>query len=593
MTLSRLLGEGRPLDAPVATGDAGSRDFARFGSDVSALAGALRRAAGGPLEAPRWVVCCDDSYAFAVALFGVWQAGGIAISPPNAQPGTLAGIDGEPAGFLSDAEALPVEPGSGPLLDPLHPPETPSEPIVALGREAWALELFTSGTTGAGRRVRKRLRHLEDEVAWLERRFGPELGPAEIFATASHQHLYGLLFRVLWPLAAGRPFRADTFLHAEELVPRIASAGRAVLASTPAHLRRLVEHAELAKLGPACRAVFSSGGPLDPETADRLTAALGRPPVEIFGSTETGGVAWRAQLPGDERFAFTPFDAVSVERSDEGLLRVRSPYADQTDAPSGLLLGDRVTLLESGRFLVGDRADRVVKVGEKRLSLPDMEAELRGHPEVADAALLRIGAEGAGRIAAAVVLGAAGRARLEREGRRAVSAALGEFLAGRFDRALLPRSWRYVDRVPEDSQGKRTAALLGALFAERDAPTTEPRLLAERRSADRIERELEVHSELVYFDGHFPVSPILPGIVELAWAADAARALLGAEPRIAAIEALKFGEPVRPGDRLRLEVQRGPGRLAFRILRGPREVASGRLVLRDPDASRATGEEPA
>jgi 3-hydroxymyristoyl/3-hydroxydecanoyl-(acyl carrier protein) dehydratase len=441
--------------------------------------------------------------------------------------------------------------------------------------------------------VRKRLRHLEDEVAWLEHRFGPEIGPAEVFATASHQHLYGLLFRVLWPLAAGRPFRADTFLHAEELVPRIASAGRAVLASTPAHLRRLVEHAELAKLGPACRAVFSSGGPLDPDTADGLRAALGRPPIEIFGSTETGGVAWRAQLPGDERFAFTPFDAVSVERSDEGLLRVRSPYADQTEAPSGLLLGDQVTLLdERGRFLVGERADRTVKVGDKRLSLPEMEALLRRHPDVADAALLRVGAEG-GRIAAAVVLGAAGQARLEREGRRAVSAALGEFLASRFDRALLPRSWRYVDAVPEDAQGKRTAALLGALFAERDAPATEPRMLAERRSADRIERELEVHSELVYFDGHFPVSPILPGIAELAWAVDAARALLGSEPRIASIEALKFGEPVRPGDRLRLEVQRASGRLAFRVVRGGREVASGRLVLRDPGASRAGGEGPA
>jgi acyl-coenzyme A synthetase/AMP-(fatty) acid ligase/3-hydroxymyristoyl/3-hydroxydecanoyl-(acyl carrier protein) dehydratase len=577
MTLARLLGEGRPQGALVATGDAEARDLRRLHCDVAALAGALR--AREPSPGARWVVVCDDSYAFAVGLLSVWHAGGVAVSPPNAQAGTLEEIAGGVAGWLSDVE-LPLGAARGERLHPLRPPPAPADALGPLDREAWVLELFTSGTTARGRGVCKRLRHLDDEVAWLERRFGAELGPAEVFSTASHQHLYAMLFRLLWPLAAGRPFRSETFLHAEELVPRVVASGRAVLASTPAHLRRLVERADVAKLAPACRAVFSSGGPLDAETADRLAEALGAAPIEIFGSTETGGVAWRRQRPGPERLAFAPFEGVALECTGDGRLRVRSPYGDGADGPEGLVMGDRATLLADGRFRLEGRADRTVKVGEKRLSLPDMERVLLRHPDVRDAALLRLGAEGAARVAAVVVLGASGRERLEREGRRALGASLGEHLTRHFDRALAPRAWRYVAAVPEDPQGKRPQALLEPLFVERAAPASAPRVLAEERGADRLARELEVPADLVYFDGHFPVYPVLPGVAQLAWVMDAARVLLGCEPRVARLEALKFASPVRPEDRLRLELERRPGGLRFRVLRGASEVASGRLALR-------------
>jgi acyl-coenzyme A synthetase/AMP-(fatty) acid ligase len=72
-------------------------------------------------------------------------------------------------------------------------------------REAPLAVLFTSGTTGEARRIEKAVRHLEDEVAVLEERFGVHLGAdARILATVAPQHLYGLQFRVLWPIASGR-----------------------------------------------------------------------------------------------------------------------------------------------------------------------------------------------------------------------------------------------------------------------------------------------------------------------------------------------------------------------------------------------------
>src|SRR4029453_8546471 len=140
-------------------------------------------------------------------------------------------------------------------------------PLVALDREAVWVELFPSGTTGEEKPVPKAVRHLEDEVTVLGARFGAALGPgARMLSTASPQHLYGLLFRVLWPLAAGRPFLRTPLLHPEELGPSMDEADFA-LGGTPVALRRLADHAELASRAQRCRGVFSSGGPLDAEVA--------------------------------------------------------------------------------------------------------------------------------------------------------------------------------------------------------------------------------------------------------------------------------------------------------------------------------------
>ena len=177
--------------------------------------------------------------------------------------------------------------------------------LPALDPELQALELFTSGTTGAGKSCAKTLAQLEVEVDWLESRWGAAIAGARIFCTASHQHLYGLLFGLLWPLCAGRAFQADGLLHGPELFPVMRASARCALASVPSHLRRMAEREDAATLRDCCAMTFSSGGPLAPETADRWRAALGAPPTEIFGSTETGGVAWRVQDPGPERMVWT------------------------------------------------------------------------------------------------------------------------------------------------------------------------------------------------------------------------------------------------------------------------------------------------
>jgi acyl-coenzyme A synthetase/AMP-(fatty) acid ligase len=140
------------------------------------------------------------------------------------------------------------------------------------------------------------------------------VGRSPVFSTVPHTHLYGLLFSVLWPLAAERCFYSRHILHVDELVPRMLEAECSVLVSSPTALKQLARHTDAEALRGSCQAVFSSGGPLATESAHAIARRVGRPPIEVLGSTETGGIAWRTQDPMGSDDRWTPFDSVDVSR---------------------------------------------------------------------------------------------------------------------------------------------------------------------------------------------------------------------------------------------------------------------------------------
>lgn len=572
----------------VAFGRGGERTRRDLVRDVAACAGRIEAVGAG-----RWLLCSDDSYAAAVALLALARVGSLAVFPPNRQPETLRHLVAGAVGALVDPAQTPAELSGLPAVEILGPPAAPPGPVRFDRAAAW-VEFRTSGTTGDGRPVVKALRHLEDEVVALEERLGPSCAPGlQIFSTASHQHIYGLLFRVLWPLAAGRAFQRETLLHTQELLPRIAASREAALVTTPVHLTRLAANAGLRPLRRICRIAFSSGGPLDAETAKAVAEQLGDAPVEVFGSTETGGIAIRRRdRDGD---AFRALPRVELRCADDGRLEVTSPFVsigdELADGRARMLGADRIELVPGGGFRLLGRADRVVKVGEKRLSLPEMERVLAAHPAVAEASLLVLEQ----RVHAVVAPSASGRPLADREERRALRATLTGHLAGRFDPVLLPRAWRFVPALPRDAQDKIPHAALVALFADRRAgggDRSPPRIVREGREGEDWVRELEVPADLASIEGHFPGRPLVPGVVQLGWALDAAAAWLGRPPRLAGVETLKFPEPLQPGRRVRVAVSASEdgSRLRFRISSEGRVHAIGRALLEvgpglAPDAS--------
>jgi len=584
--LSRLLA-APGAGGLVAFGREGARTSEDLRRDVARLAARLSGPGPRPLAGARLALHCHDAYAFAVGLLAVGQVGAVAVLPPSRQPGALLRLAGGVAGFVLDGAEAEESIARRPCWCPLAGPG-PEATLVNLDREAAWVEHFTSGTTGDEKPVAKAVRHLEDEVAVLGAEFAGALaGGARMLSTASPQHLYGLLFRVLWPLAAGRPFLRTPILHPEELAPYMDEADFA-LASTPVALRRLADRAELASRSARCRAVFSSGGPLEAEVARRVADALGAPPFEVYGSTETGGIAVRQQWRGDEPWRPLPGVAVEIDPED-GRLVVTSPFVSSGE-PVGagrtrLATGDRGDPAArgdrgaEGDFRLRGRVDRVVKIAEKRLSLSEMESRLRDHPAVADVALVLMeDGPGEPRVAAVVVPTAEGRARYEAGGRRALGRELSEHLARDFDRVLLPRAWRVADALPRDAQGKTSVRALRALVSE---AKTRPERLAAERAPGRAEVDWRVPPDLAQLEGHFPGHPVVAGVVQLAWVMGELEDLLGEPPQLESLEALEFHDVLGPGERvrLRLETEEDGARFRFQLLdadRPERVLSSGR-----------------
>jgi acyl-coenzyme A synthetase/AMP-(fatty) acid ligase len=386
------------------------------------------------------VLACEKPLNFLAALLALWSRGHTALVPPSLQPAAVSALAGK---VLRDTDVESAT-GSSEL----------SLPAAAQCR----LALYTSGSSGAPKRVDKTLAQLDRELENLHALWGGVLAQASVLSTVPHHHIYGLLFRLLLPLAAGRPADEATSADPVELRAAAARRGRHVLVSTPAHLSRFPELLALAQWHRP-EMIFSSGGPLAAPTAALYRAAFGAAPVEVFGSTETGGVAWRQRDGGAHEEVWQTFPGISVGSDADGALLLDSAYLPTRS----WRMDDGATLLGDGRFVLLGRLDRVVKVEGKRLSLPELEQRLQSHEWVASAYAVPLPAPQ--RLGAVLVPTRDGAAALERLGARAFGQALRRHLAPHFDETLLPKRFRFVKELPVSERGKVVSQELVQLFA--------------------------------------------------------------------------------------------------------------------------------
>ena len=464
----------RPASTPVAWQGERLRTEAELRQRVELLMQQLPAKPG-----QRWLLWCDDSFEFLVGLLALWQCGHCAVLPANAQSETLKQIGSDCAGLLSDVlfsndlfSNVPVNDSQPAVLStqasslPQASTQTlaPRQPLTL---DAIALQLFTSGSTGSPKAVTRTLRQLQAELQALQQQF--PLPAATVLATVPHHHIYGLLFRLLWPLAVARPFVTQVEHYPEPLLAQIERHAPVILISSPAHLDRLPAAIDLPRIAGQCLALFSSGAPLPRHTALQMQQALGAAPWEVLGSTETGGVAWRQRDVARTDEAWQLLPGVRARLDSESVLEVLSPAAEKQQwCP----LGDRATLLDEQRFQLLGRVDRIVKIEAKRLSLTELELQLHAHELVDEAAALVL--DGARSVVAVVVrLTAAGELLLQQRGKHPVNEMLRQHLAQRFERVLLPKRFRYVGAMPRDDRGKLTQQSLRALFMDERSFTKE------------------------------------------------------------------------------------------------------------------------
>jgi acyl-coenzyme A synthetase/AMP-(fatty) acid ligase/3-hydroxymyristoyl/3-hydroxydecanoyl-(acyl carrier protein) dehydratase len=563
LPLSEIASRAGLVDRPVAWHDGEAVDRAAFLALVARWQAAFEAQRG-----ERWALYVENPLQFAAALYGAWHAGKTVYLPGDAQPATAqrlrAVTDGLAGDWPDGVQALQ------------HPSDSPRAP---LDLQRTRLVLFTSGSSGEPVAIDKAVAQLDAEIRMQHELFGVRWARHEslcVHATVSHQHIYGLLFAVLWPLAAGRRFATRRIGYAEEMIARLA-ATPSLLVASPAHLKRLPPGLDGSAARKTLQAVLSSGGPLPPDSALQAAQCFGDAPIEIFGSSETGGIAWRQRTRDGD--AWRPLPGVDW-KIDEGLLAVRSPHLPNAD---WWLTADRAESREDGRFVLLGRADRIAKIEEKRVSLSAIERRLQESPWVGEVRAVAV-AVGAGlRVGVVYVPTAAGQQALAEQGPRAVRAALRELVRGHVDAVAVPRRWREVAALPVNAQGKTTEAALLALLAPRDEL---PAMRWIERGDALAQGEFGVDAGHPGFDGHFPQAPILPGVLQLQWAIQWARQCFGLRADVARIEVLKFQQPVLPGAELKFSLRRAsPQTLQFAYESARGMHASGRIVFASEGAA--------
>jgi len=412
-------------------------------------------------DSTHWILACDSCHAFLIGLLALISANKEILLPANNLSGTLnETLQGGQAVLTDlDIETTLPEIRLYELLAEFELAEQPDYPSLNIDVDKQFIQICTSGSSGEPRQIRKSLRTLESEIHGLQALWGEAVKAKYVVSTVSHQHIYGLLFRVLWPLMTHRIFVEENIEYPEQIHSIAKRWGELVLVSSPAYLKRMADVLDKDIMRRWVKVIYSSGGPLANDTAMGYSHSFATTPIEVLGSTESGGIAYRQQQ--EVEVFWQKFAEVQITRQN-GALAIKSPYCY---CDGWFEMGDAVELISDSTFRLLARLDRIVKVEEKRLSLDQMESRLSQN-KLIQAAKITVLPGHRTILGAVCVLSDAGSRLLEQIQRRAFSKRLRDYLGDYFDRVCLPRKWRYVPDFPYNSQGKLTQADLAKLFDE-------------------------------------------------------------------------------------------------------------------------------
>ncbi len=422
-------------------------------------------------------------------------------------------------------------------------------------RRRFSVEFRTSGSTACPKTIVKTFESLAKEVAFHRARLADVLAQKPTFlSTVEPQHMYGTLWRVLLPKAAGCAVDPEIILTPEALIEKMKAAGKVFLVTTPSFLERFAAYADLYEVPRNCIEITTSGALLTAEVSAAAARIFGIAPLEIFGSTETGGVAWRRQTTPD--CDWTLFKPVNARADADGRLVVSSPFS----IARTFTMGDGVTFSGDGRtFRLRGRMDRLVKIAEQRVLLPEMEEAMCRLPEVKEAALCPLEGPHGTYLGAVVV--PAGDLVTIRPGAPKRSLALRQKLLPIFPKGSVPKRYRFVHELPRNAQGQVPAAALRKIL---ESNIVEPAVENVERSGDVWSADLVFDPDAQYFKGHFPGFPILPGVVQLGFARHFAESFLRQPLPLGMVKKMKFTRPVRPCERVRLTLSRhGDGEVSY------------------------------
>lgn len=393
-----------------------------------------------------WAICLEDSFLFAASLFALIINNKIPIILGHLREAQIKEQSSFYNAILSDIN-LTIDDRLVFHIETKILPYAPEEDDWFNFSEHAYLLLFTSGSTAKPKAIKKPFNLLEKESILLSQEFANTFSGKTVVSTVSHLHLYGITFKILLPLVLETPFKVEQIYFQEEL-PKTQQDH--ILITSPAFLKRLDKNLKSS----AFSEIFSSGGLLPFEHAKLSQQILGITPTEIYGSSETGGIARRKQQSPSSLFC--PFDSITISVDENSLIQVDSPLFMPSDQ---IALNDIIEIQPEG-FILKGRVGKTIKIEEKRISLTEVEARLLSIKEIKEAIVFPMENNNRTILAAIIVLSDVADVKNEFLFFNLIKQNLKEWL----EPVAIPKRWRIVKELPQNPQGKFSYYDLKALF---------------------------------------------------------------------------------------------------------------------------------
>ena len=304
----------------------------------------------------------------------------------------------------------------------------------ARGSGAKHFTFSTSGSTGA----RKHIRHFEDVLASEARAWVSVLSShsdavaiKRVVVLCPTHHIYGFIWGVLLPMALGVPVLDADLSKLPALLPGD------LLVAVPDQWTWLAQ-SQTKALGVQG---ISSTAPLPIDVHQQLVApSTGKPfltrLLQIYGSSETAGLAWR----DDPLSAYQLAPGRSRSSGDGITLELPS------GASVAMAVQDELDWVSGTAFELIRRSDSMVQVGGHNVSPEWVASKLQSHPAV-KLAVVRLRSNGhVPRLKAFVVLYAAGQSKAQNEVEAWARSELPDHAC--------PQIFAYGEQLPTNSMGK-------------------------------------------------------------------------------------------------------------------------------------------
>lgn len=417
--------------------------------------------------------------------------------------------------------------------------------------------LLTSGSSGKSKSIEKTLGQILLECDYIVDFL--KFNSNHIFyGSVSHQHFYGLIFRIFVPLYAKAKMLAKQIKYPESILS--IDTKNKVLISSPAVLKRLNEYENISILKDLYM-VVTAGSALPKDVRRGLESKIFNKIIEIYGSTETGVIAC------NQAETFYPAYKTKIEICDEGGIDISSPWCETFHA------NDEVEIFDDGGFKLLGRSDRIIKLEDKRVSLINIEEFLLQSPLVKDCFIDKH--PEINRLLALVVLTDEGIELFKKSGKKGINEALRDYLKQKYDSVFLVRYFKIKDHLPTNAQGK----ILKKDFKNAINPLKD--FTWEEIYCDNFKAKFKTKSSVEFFTfvDHFPDIPLLPGFVQFGFVYKLAPKMGINLNKCSKIDTIKFSNFSYPNDDLELKLENKNSKLYFELKSSGKTSMKGRITL--------------